>query len=149
MLCHFVCGFPNFRFQFLKFPLCKGPSNKSVAGSKDFVFPATVRPLQRQPLWQDPPQRRPGGAAPRGQRRRALPRGMLNVRSDVWRKLNNFLLQSVSKAWSQGLLESFCASSSGNFLLFWLHSMSHRPGELPEKLSSKPCNQAIDALCIS
>ena len=53
-------------------------------------------------------------------------------------------------AQSQGLLESFCVSSSGNFLLVWLHSscsMAHRPGELTQKLSSKPCNQAIDTLC--
>ena len=58
--------------------------------------------------------------------------------------------QSASIARSQGLLESICASSSCNFLLAWLHSscsMAHRPGELPQKLSSKPCDWAIDALC--
>ena len=61
-----------------------------------------------------------------------------------------FLIQSASIARSQGLLESFCVSSSGNFLLAWLHSscnMAHRPGELRQKLSSKPCDRAIDALC--
>ena len=56
----------------------------------------------------------------------------------------------MSIALSQGLLESFCASSSINFLLAWLHSscsMAHRPAELPQKLSSKPCDRAIDSLC--
>ena len=61
-------------------------------------------------------------------------------------------VQSVSIARSQGLLESFCVRSSGNFLLARLHSscsMAHQPGELPQILSSKHCDRAIDALCRS
>ena len=59
-------------------------------------------------------------------------------------------LQSVSIAQSRGLLKSFYLSSSGIFLLVWLYSscsMAHRPGEHPQKLSSKPSDRAIDTLC--
>ena len=59
-------------------------------------------------------------------------------------------VQSASIARSQGLLDSFYVSSSCNFCLARLRircSMAHQPGELQQKLSSKPCDRAIDALC--
>ena len=75
-----------------------------------------------------------------------------NNRSDVgWGLLLLYVsVQSVLIAGLQGLLESFCASFFGNFLLVWLHSsctIAHLPGELQQKHSSKPCDRAIDALC--
>ena len=59
-------------------------------------------------------------------------------------------LQSVSIARSQGLLDSFCGSSLGWWaLLKLLCSQARRKlhEELTQKLSSKPCDQAIDPLC--
>ena len=78
----------------------------------------------------------------------------VHVQGDLLRITKPGLIQSVSIARSQGLLESFCVSSSCNYLLALLHSScsmakAHLPRELPQKLFSKPCDQAIDALCTS
>ena len=66
---------------------------------------------------------------------------------------DNFVddIQSASISRSQGLLDSYCRSSPGWWaILQLLCSQARRklPEELTQKLSSKPCDRAIDALCI-
>ena len=59
-------------------------------------------------------------------------------------------LQSASIARSQGLLECFCWSSPGRWAIVQLLCSQTRrklPKKLAEKLSSKPCNPAINTLC--
>ena len=55
------------------------------------------------------------------------------------------VLESASIAWSQGLLESFCVSSSCNSHLAWLRSSCRMA--LPQKCLTKPWSRAIDPLC--
>ena len=86
-----------------------------------------------------------GGPSIRTQVSEGTVRNRYNA-SWVWKLSCPVSVIHMYRAQSQGLLESLCVSSSINFLLAWLHSncnMAHRPGELPQKLSSKPC----DALC--
>ena len=59
-------------------------------------------------------------------------------------------VRGASIARSQVLLDSIYVSSTCNFLLAWLHSnlgMAQQPGELKQKLPSKPSDRAIAALC--
>ena len=59
-------------------------------------------------------------------------------------------LQSVSIAWWQGLLESFCGSSPGKpyYSCCAAKQEENCNWNFHNNFSSKPCDRAIDALCI-
>ena len=68
-----------------------------------------------------------------------VPKQSCEIGQETNQKVLDTDIQSASTARSQGLLESFCVSSSGNFLLAWRHnscSMAHWPGELQQQVTN-------------